>query len=51
MVRVVRRCVLVLVLAPVSEVHDEANDETPDINGDRIAREIQRFLRQRGNDE
>jgi len=30
---------------------DEAGEETPDINGDRIAREFQRFLRQRGNDE
>jgi proteasome assembly chaperone (PAC2) family protein len=31
---------------------DEAGeDDLPDINGDRIAREFQRFLRQRGNDE
>jgi proteasome assembly chaperone (PAC2) family protein len=31
---------------------DEAGeDELPDINGDRIAGEFQRFLRQRGNDE
>jgi predicted ATP-grasp superfamily ATP-dependent carboligase len=31
---------------------DEAGEDSlPDINGDRIAREFQRFLRQRGNDE
>jgi hypothetical protein len=31
---------------------DEAGDETPpDISGDRLAREFQRFLRQRGSDE
>jgi proteasome assembly chaperone (PAC2) family protein len=31
---------------------DEAGEDAlPDINGDRIAREFQRFLRQRGNDE
>ena len=31
---------------------DEAVEESPpEINGDRIAREFQRFLRQRGNDE
>jgi hypothetical protein len=31
---------------------DEAGEEAPpDISGDRLAREFQRFLRQRGSDE